>query len=95
MRSRVFFLSCIAVGFLSACVSAQCAPDHRSNKSGGILLKDLSLVGIQALTSDQVAEVAGELTGGCFDEDSDELRNASVLCFRIVDISGSKSRASS
>ena len=58
----------------SACAVAQCAPDHRSNKSGGILLKDLNLVGTQTLSMDQLAGIAGELTGGCFDDDSDELQ---------------------
>lgn len=74
MKKRSFLLACIACGLLSSCLSAQCAPDHRSNKSGGILLKDLNLVGTQTLTSDQLAEITGELTGGCFDEDSDELQ---------------------
>lgn len=71
---RDFLLLCIAGGLIPALVSAQCAPDHRSNKSGGIQLKDLNLVGPKTLTSDQLAAISGELAGGCFDEDSDELQ---------------------
>lgn len=49
----------------------QCAKDNRSDKDHGILITDFSITGTQSFTSDQLAEITGELTGGCFDDDED------------------------
>jgi outer membrane protein assembly factor BamA len=52
---------------------AQCAQDHRTNKNGGILVSDFVITGTQTLSATELARIAGNLTGSCFDDDSDEM----------------------
>jgi outer membrane protein assembly factor BamA len=52
---------------------AQCAKDHRDNKKGGILVTDVTIAGTQTISATELAGMTGELTGDCFDDDSDEM----------------------
>ena len=56
-------------------VTAQCAAkqDHRSNKNSGVLVTELKIVGTSSLSSDELGAIASDLTGSCFDQDSDEI----------------------
>lgn len=52
---------------------AQCAQDHRTNKNSGILVSDFVVTGTQALSTTELARITGNLTGSCFDDDSEEM----------------------
>jgi outer membrane protein assembly factor BamA len=52
---------------------AQCASDHREEKNGGILISDLMITGTRTVSTAELAKMTGELTGACFDDDSDEM----------------------
>jgi outer membrane protein assembly factor BamA len=52
---------------------AQCAKDHRTNKNNGILISDFVVTGTQTLGATELARITGNLTGSCFDEDSEEM----------------------
>ena len=52
---------------------AQCAKDNRAEKKGGILVADFTITGTQTLSATEIAEITGELTGSCFNDDSDEM----------------------
>jgi len=67
IRTLLIFLA------LTSVLRAQCAADHRSNKNGGVLIKDFTIVGTQTLSSTELAEMTAELSGSCFDEDSEEM----------------------
>jgi hypothetical protein len=68
---------------LNLMARAQCAKDHRDNKKGGILVTDVTIAGTQTISATELAGMTGELTGDCFDDDSD-------LCFRNGDTSWSR-----
>jgi outer membrane protein assembly factor BamA len=65
LQAVIFYLVLIGTAF------GQCTKDNRSDKKKGILITDLSITGTQSFTSDQLAEITGELTGDCFDDDED------------------------
>lgn len=73
MRRTRFFAALLTFAFLTAFLRADCVKDHRSNKNSGVLITDFVLGGTQTLNSDDLATITSELTGSCFDEDSDEL----------------------
>jgi len=54
-------------------LSAECAQDHRSNKNAGILVTDFTISGTQALSATEMARMTSDLTGSCFDDDSEEM----------------------
>lgn len=58
---------------LSLMARAQCGKDHRENKKGGILVTDVTITGTQTISATELAGMTGELTGDCFDDDSDEM----------------------
>jgi hypothetical protein len=58
---------------LNLMARAQCAKDHRDNKKGGILVTDVTIAGTQTISATELAGMTGELTGDCFDDDSDEM----------------------
>lgn len=72
-------LSCLILVSLSC---AQCVQDHRSNKTGGILVSNFTITGTQKLTSAEIARIAGELTEACFDEDSEEMEERVRMLFQ-------------
>lgn len=75
MRRNWIFVVPVAFLFLSAFLLAECTndQDHRSNKNSGLLIADLTISGTQTLSSDELSTIANELTGSCFDENSDEI----------------------
>jgi len=68
-RALLLLLSC----FIPAVLVAQCSNDYRQSKTGGILIKDVVISGTQALTSTELARIAGEFIGACFADDSEEI----------------------
>jgi outer membrane protein assembly factor BamA len=58
---------------LSASLVAQCSSDHRSSKTGGVLIKDFTIAGTQTLSSTELDRITGELIGSCFNDDTNEL----------------------
>ena len=52
---------------------AQCAKDNRAEKKGGILVTDFTITGTQTVSATEIAGITGELTGSCFNDDSDEM----------------------
>src|ERR1051326_3675196 len=52
---------------------ADCAQDHRSNKNAGILVTDFTITGTQAVSATEMARITSDLTGSCFDDDSEEM----------------------
>jgi outer membrane protein insertion porin family len=68
----VRFLSCLtAVAFLSVLAHAECREDHRSNKSAGVLITELTLSGTHSVRANSAA--SSDMMGSCFDENSEEL----------------------
>ena len=53
--------------------AADCVQDHRTDKNAGIVVRDFSITGTQTLASDELNRITGELTGSCFDDDSDKM----------------------
>ena len=66
---RILFAFLLCAPFLSA----DCAQDHRSNKNAGILVTDFTITGTQAVSATEMARITSDLTGSCFDEDSEEM----------------------
>lgn len=54
----------LVVSCLAGVVAAQCAKDHRSEKSPGILVTEFTVTGTSALSASQLARITGTLTGG-------------------------------
>jgi outer membrane protein insertion porin family len=76
MQRKQLFMASLVLTLVSATVHADCIKnrDHRSNKNSGVLITDLIISGAQTLSSDELNEIRGELTGGCYNDDSDELQ---------------------
>jgi hypothetical protein len=53
---------------------AQCANDARSDEHRGILVTDFTVTGTTTLSSTEVARLAGEFVGSCFNDDSNEMQ---------------------
>ena len=73
MPRSLFLRTISAVLFLTALLSAQCVKDNRSEKKGGIKVTDLTIVGTQNMTSDQLLRMTGDFIGNCFTDDNEEL----------------------
>jgi outer membrane protein assembly factor BamA len=73
MIGRAALLPLVMLTLFPFLSHAQCAQDHRSEKKGGIQIADFTIVGTQALSSSELAQMTGDFTGSCFDEDTDEL----------------------
>jgi outer membrane protein assembly factor BamA len=52
---------------------AQCSKDHRDDPKGGILVTDVTISGTRSLSATELARITGELTGNCFNDDSEEI----------------------
>lgn len=71
---RTAFLSLTVIS-LTGWLYGDCAKsqDHRSNKSSGIEITDFTVSGTRGMSSADLTALEGKMTGGCYDEDSDEL----------------------
>jgi outer membrane protein assembly factor BamA len=74
MRRTRFFATLLACVFLTPFLCAGCTKDHRSSKNAGFLITDFTISGTQALSSDELATIANELAGVCFDENSEQIQ---------------------
>ena len=64
----------LACMFLASVLhAADCVQDNRTDKKAGIVVADFSITGTQTLGSAELNRIVGELTGSCFDDDSDEM----------------------
>jgi outer membrane protein assembly factor BamA len=61
---------------------AQCSADSRNDKKAGIQIIDLVITGTQTLTSDQIAEIASDFIGACFNDDNDEMESRIRAAFQ-------------
>jgi outer membrane protein assembly factor BamA len=60
---------------LTSAAFAQCGKDERSDEHGGLLVTDFTIVGTNSLTSTELAQVAGDFIGSCFDNDTEEMKD--------------------
>jgi outer membrane protein insertion porin family len=76
MQWNRFFLPSLTFVVLTGVFHADCIKkqDHRSNKNAGVLVNDLVISGTQTISSDELNRIRGNLIGGCFDEDSEQLQ---------------------
>jgi Surface antigen variable number repeat len=58
---------------LSVAARAQCGKDNREDPKTGILVTDVTITGTQTLSATELARMTGELTGNCFNDDTDEI----------------------
>lgn len=72
MRKSLIRVLLVLVG-LAIGAWAQCGKDNREDKKGGILVTDFAITGTQTLSATEIAEITGEFTGSCFNEDIDEM----------------------
>jgi hypothetical protein len=73
----------LAMVCITAVARAQCAKGQRSNDqrskdeaastSQGILVTDFTIIGTRTLSATGLAQITGELTGSCFNDDSEEM----------------------
>ncbi len=70
--SYLIFAGCV---LLTGLLHGECVRnhDHRSNKSSGLLITDFVITGTQSLSSDELGGIKSNLTGSCFDENSEDL----------------------
>lgn len=75
MPRNHWFASFFVCVFLSTFLHAECKGknDHRSGKTSGLLITDFAITGTHTLSSSELARIRREMTGGCFNEDSEEL----------------------
>jgi outer membrane protein assembly factor BamA len=59
--------------FLSGLSHAECFKDHRANKTSGVLVKDVNILGTQTVGSDELSSITSELIGSCFNDDSGDI----------------------
>lgn len=58
---------------LSLAARAQCGKDNREDPNAGILVTDFTITGTQTVSATELARMTGELTGSCFNDDTDEI----------------------
>ena len=63
----------VAIFLFGSFLHGQCVDDHRSNKNAGILITDFTITGTQTISATDLARITGNMSGSCFDEDSDEM----------------------
>jgi hypothetical protein len=76
----------VATSF-SALAYAQCAKDNRSDKHGGVVVKDFTINGTTTLNSTELARLSGSSSVPAITTTRRRCRNGSVLGFRSMDIS--------
>lgn len=72
MRSQ-WVRALMGLACLSLAARAQCGKDHREDAKGGILVTDFTISGTQTVSATELARITGELTGSCFNDDSEEI----------------------
>ena len=75
MRSDLpIMLLCVCL--LSGHLVAQCAKgqDHRSSPTSGIQIVEMTLTGTHGLNSVDIAGIEGQMIGGCYNDDADEIQ---------------------
>jgi len=72
MRSQ-WVRALLSFACMSVMVHAQCEKDHRDKTNRGILVTDVAITGTQTVSATELAGITGELTGNCFNDDSDEV----------------------
>jgi outer membrane protein assembly factor BamA len=63
----------LGLACLSVAAHAQCGKDNREDPTAGVLVTDVTIIGTQTISATQLARMTGELTGNCFNEDTDEI----------------------
>jgi outer membrane protein assembly factor BamA len=63
----------VGLACLSVAARAQCGKDNREDPKTGILVTDVTITGTQTLSATELARMTGELTGNCFNDDTDEI----------------------
>ncbi len=63
----------LGLACLSLAARAQCGKDHRDDPKAGILVTDFAITGTQTVSATELAGMTGELTGNCFNDDSEEM----------------------
>lgn len=78
-----FFIAFFSLS-LTAYLQGECArgEDHRSNTNAGLKITDFTISGTEKLNSEELAGIASSFIGGCFDEDSDELKERVHILFQ-------------
>jgi outer membrane protein assembly factor BamA len=67
---------------LSTLSTADCHQDHRSSKTAGLLVTDVTITGTHALSSEELSRITGDLIGSCFNESSEELEDEMRASFQ-------------
>jgi len=71
--SRAVLMFSLAGCLTISCFAQDCPSDHREHKTGGVLVKDVTITGTQNLTSDELLRMSGSMIGACFNDDSEEI----------------------
>ena len=84
MRRIRSFAALLVFAFLPTFLHAECTGDHdqRSNKASGLLITGFSISGTHTLSSEELARITSELTGSCFDENTEELTERIEALFK-------------
>jgi outer membrane protein assembly factor BamA len=98
MRSR-WVRVLLGLACLSLAARAQCWKDHREDPKGGILVTDVTISGTQTLSTTDLARMTGELTGSCFNNDSEEIGERVRVLFQdrgyfLVEVKSAKLKPS-
>ena len=85
----------VLTAFMCVCFSTpQCANDQRTDKKGGILIEDYTITGTQTVSATELGSITSDLTGSCFDDDSEEIGTEFAHRFRIEATSAQRSSMS-
>lgn len=71
-----------ALLFSASFLPAQCTADHRQNKNAGILITDFTISGTQTISATELARITSNMTGSCYDEDSEEMEQRLRAAFQ-------------
>jgi outer membrane protein assembly factor BamA len=63
----------VGIACLSWAAHAQCGKDNREDPTAGVLVTDVTITGTQTISAPELARMTGELTGNCFNDDTDEI----------------------
>src|SRR5258708_18281992 len=53
---------------------AECANDHRSDKHGGIVVIDFTIIGTTTVSSTELARLTRDFVGSCYNDESEEMQ---------------------
>lgn len=72
----------LALVFSASFLVAQCTTDHRKNKNSGVLIADFTITGSQTISATDLARITNDMTGSCYDEDSEEMEQRLRAAFQ-------------